>query len=384
MHAPGCPAGFSAKIEPVVNPFSFEIEARQGEARAAVLMTPHGAVETPCFMPVGTRATVKTLSPRDLAEAGAGVILANAYHLYFRPGVETVAAMGGLHRFMSWEGPILTDSGGFQVFSLGETARIRGDGVEFRSLYDGSAHFFTPEMATAVQERLGADIIMCFDECPPAAVDRGYLRQAVLRTAEWAGRCLRAQAREDQLLMGIVQGGTDLDLRRESAERTIELGFGGYALGGLSVGEERAAMLETMRFTAGLLPAEKPRYFMGLGDPAGILEAIAAGIDMFDCVLPTRVARNGRAFTSDGSLNLRNAVHALQDGPLEPGCRCYACQSFSRAYLRHLITQKEILGLQLLSLHNVTFLVDLTRRARQAIVAGRFNDFLRDAPVAYR
>ena len=367
-----------------MNPFSFEIEARQGEARAAVLMTPHGAVETPCFMPVGTRATVKTLSPRDLAEAGAGVILANAYHLYFRPGVDAVAAMGGLHRFMSWEGPILTDSGGFQVFSLGETARISGDGVEFRSLYDGSAHFFTPEMATAVQERLGADIIMCFDECPPAGVDREYLRQAVLRTAEWASRCWRVQARGDQLLMGIVQGGTDLDLRRESAERTIEIGFGGYALGGLSVGEERSAMLETMRFTTGLLPVEKPRYFMGLGDPAGILEAIAAGIDMFDCVLPTRVARNGRAFTSDGSLNLRNAVHALQDGPLEPGCRCYACQSFSRAYLRHLITQKEILGLQLLSLHNVTFLVDLTRRARQAIAAGRFDEFLRDAPAAYK
>ena len=367
-----------------MNPFAFDIEARQGRARAAVLKTPHGAVETPCFMPVGTRATVKTLSPRDLKEAGAGIILANAYHLYFRPGAEAVAALGGLHRFMSWEGPILTDSGGFQVFSLGETARISGDGVEFRSLYDGSAHRFTPESATAIQEQLGADIIMCFDECPPAGVDRGYLREAVRRTAEWAGRCRQAQTRGDQLLMGIVQGGTDLELRRESVERTLAAGFGGYALGGLSVGEERPAMLETMRFTAELLPAERPRYFMGLGDPAGILEAVAAGIDMFDCVLPTRVARNGRAFTGEGSLNLRNAAFARDERPLESDCRCYACRSFSRAYIRHLVTQKEILGLHLLSLHNVTFLVDLTRRARRAIVEGRFDAFMRSAPAAYK
>ncbi len=349
--------------------FQFTVEATAGAARAGLLNTPHGTIETPCFMPVGTRATVKTLSPRDLKEAGAGIILANAYHMYFRPGADVVAATGGLHGFMGWDGPILTDSGGFQVFSLGDTAKITGDGVGFRSLYDGSAHFFTPESATKLQEELGADIIMCFDECVPAGAERSYLEESVRRTADWAGRCRRAHTRTDQLLMGIVQGGIDLELRRESAERTLELDFGGYAIGGLSVGEERPATLETMRFTADLLPAEKPRYFMGLGDPEGITDAIAAGVDMFDCVLPTRAGRNGRAYTSEGRLNLRNAAFARDDGPLEPGCRCYACQNFSRAYLRHLVTQKEILGLHLLSLHNVTFLVDLARRARNAIIS---------------
>lgn len=355
--------------------FSFAVEAVDGAARAAVLGTPHGDVQTPCFMPVGTRATVKTLSPRDLKETGASIILANAYHLYFRPGAETVAALGGLHRLMAWDGPILTDSGGFQVFSLGDTATIRDDGVEFRSVYDGSAHFFTPELATRVQEQLGADIIMCFDECVPAGADRAYLAQAVERTAAWAARCQAAVSREDQLLMGIIQGGIDPDLRRESVERTLELDFGGYAIGGLSVGEEKAAMRETMALSAALLPTDKPRYFMGLGDPEGIIEAIAAGIDMFDCVLPTRLARNGRALTSAGQLNLRNAVHASEDAPLDPACGCYACRTFSRAYIRHLVSQKEILGLQLLSLHNVAFLLDLTRRARQAIIEGRFEDF---------
>ncbi|MHB0867305.1 MAG: tRNA guanosine(34) transglycosylase Tgt [Thermoleophilia bacterium] len=360
--------------------FPFHIEASDGQARAAGLTTPHGAVQTPCFMPVGTQATVKTLSPKDLVETGARIVLANAYHLYFRPGAELVARMGGLHGFMSWDGPILTDSGGFQVFSLGDTARITGDGVEFRSLYDGSRHFFTPEMATRVQELLGSDIIMCFDECAPAGADRAYLEESVARTADWAARCRAAHQRPDQLLMGIVQGGTDQELRRQSVERTLQIGFGGYAIGGLSVGEERAATIETMAFTAGMLPADRPRYFMGLGDPAGILDAIGAGIDMFDCVLPTRVARNGRALTATGNINLRNAAFADADGPLQPGCRCYACQSFSRAYIRHLITQKEILGLHLLSLHNVTFLIDLVRGARQAIIQGRFQEFRAAAP----
>ncbi|MHB1381455.1 MAG: tRNA guanosine(34) transglycosylase Tgt [Thermoleophilia bacterium] len=352
--------------------FSFSIEAVDGPARAATLVTPHGPVATPCFMPVGTQATVKTLAPRDLGEAGAAIVLANAYHLYFRPGVEIVAALGGLHRFMSWDRPILTDSGGFQVFSLAGKAKVTSDGVEFRSIYDGSSHFFTPELATSVQEQLGADIIMCFDECVPAGADQDYLKESIRRTADWAGRCRRAHQREDQMLMGIIQGGVDLELRRESAELTLELDFPGYAIGGLSVGEERGAMLETMAFTAGLLPAARPRYLMGLGDPAGILEAIAAGIDMFDCVLPTRVARNGGAFTSEGKLNLKNARFARDEGPLDPECGCYACTGFSRAYLRHLVTQKELLGLRLLSQHNVTFLLDLTRRAREAVVAGRF------------
>ncbi len=352
--------------------FDFHLEAEAGRARAAVLSTPHGRIETPCFMPVGTLATVKTLSPRDLEEAGAQVVLANAYHLHFRPGAEQVQALGGLHRFMSWEKPLLTDSGGFQVFSLRPGARVTADGVEFRSVFDGSRHLITPELAIRIQEQLGADIIMCFDECPPAGAGGDYLREAVVRTAGWAARCRRENRRGDQLLMGIVQGGTDLRLRRESVELTVETGFDGYALGGLSVGEERPAMLEAMRYTAELLPAGKPRYFMGLGDPAGILEAIEAGIDMFDCVLPTRVARNGGAFTREGRLNLRNAAFAREDAPLDPDCGCYACRSFSRAYIRHLVTQKEILGLHLLSLHNVTFLLDLTRSARQAIIAGRF------------
>mgnify|MGYP001791719192 CR=1 FL=1 len=355
--------------------FSFNIKHTDGAARAAILTTPHGDVETPCFMPVGTQATVKTLSPRDLKEAGAGMVLANAYHLYFRPGAELIATMGGLHRFMSWERPILTDSGGFQVFSLGGTARIEEGGVKFKSLYDGSTHIFTPELATEIQEKLGADIIMCFDECAPSGVDSDYMKEAVERTVRWAARCQKAHHRGDQLLMGIIQGGIEHDLRRESVMRTMELGFGGYAIGGLSVGEERGAMLETMNFTAELLPVEKPRYFMGLGDPAGIIDAIAAGIDMFDCVLPTRIARNAGAFTSVGRLNMRNARFADQEGPLEPGCGCYTCQNFSRAYLRHLVTQKEILGLHLLSLHNVSFLLDLTRRAGGAIAAGRFDEF---------
>ncbi|GBE57649.1 queuine tRNA-ribosyltransferase [bacterium BMS3Abin01] len=364
--------------------FRYELDAIDGGARAGRLHTPHGVIETPCFMPVGTRATVKALSPRDLEEAGAQVVLANAYHLYFRPGAEAVAARGGLHRFMSWERPILTDSGGFQVFSLEGTTRISGDGVEFRSLYDGSSHFFTPELAVRVQEKLGADIIMCFDECVRAGAAGGYLREAVERTAEWAARCRRAHTRPDQLLMGIIQGGVDHALRRESVERTRELDFGGYAIGGLSVGEERQRMLETMTFTAGLLPRERPRYFMGLGDPSGMLEAIGAGIDMFDCVLPTRDGRNGGALTSSGRLNMRNAAYAEEDGPLEPGCGCYACSNFSRAYIRHLVTQKEILGLQLLSLHNVAFLLNLARQAREAIIAGRFRKFREGVPDLYR
>ncbi len=363
--------------------FSFSIEADDGGARAGLLETPHGPVRTPCFMPVGTQATVKTMTPRELEELGAQVILANAYHLYFRPGAEAVARHGGLHRFMSWERPILTDSGGFQVFSLGDTARISGDGVRFKSLYDGSEHLFTPELAIEVQEQLGADIIMCFDECAPAGADRDYLRRAVRRTAEWAARCRRAHSRRDQLLMGIVQGGIDHGLRRESVARTLELDFGGYAIGGLSVGEERGAMLETMAYTASLLPRDRPRYFMGLGDPAGILDAIAAGIDMFDCVLPTRDARNGGALTSAGRINMRNAAHAEDDGPLEPGCGCYACSNFSRAYIRHLVTQKEILGLHLLSLHNLAYLLDLAEQAREAVVEGRFREFRKQAPAAY-
>ncbi len=357
-----------------MNYFDFKIIAGDGGARAGILPTPHGDIETPCFMPVGTRATVKTLSPRDLSEAGAQVVLANAYHLFFRPGADKIASRGGLHRFMSWGRPLLTDSGGYQVFSLGPAARASAGGVEFKSIYDGSRHFFTPELSVRVQEQLGADIIMCLDQCPPADADPGELRQAVERTAAWAARCRARHRRRDQLLMGIVQGGTDAKLRRESTARTIDVGFDGYAIGGLSVGEERPAMLETLALTAALLPRERPRYFMGLGDPAGIMAAVAAGVDMFDCVLPTRLARHGAAFTSGGRLNMRGAALARKDEPIEAGCRCYACRNFSRAYIRHLVTLEEILGLHLLSLHNVTFLLDLTRKAREAIIQGRFQE----------
>jgi len=365
-------------------PVSIEVVGRDGEARAGVLRTPHGAVETPTFMPVGTKGTVKGLTPGDLRASGAGIVLGNTYHLYLRPGADLVREAGGLHTFTGWYGPMLTDSGGYQVFSLAERRRISEKGVEFASVYDGSSHVFTPELTTKVQEDLGADIAMVLDECPPANASREYHAESLRRTARWAERCKEAHGRRDQALFGIVQGGLYPDLREESLSRTVEIGFPGYAVGGLSVGESREEMLETLSLTAPMLPADKPRYFMGIGDPLGILEVIALGVDMFDCVLPTRLARHGAALTAGGRINLRNAKHRRDLGPLDPECSCEACTGYSRAYLAHLVREDELLGHRLLTLHNIRFTVELCRRAREAILAGGFEGWSRTWMIRYR
>jgi queuine tRNA-ribosyltransferase len=350
---------------------SFHVTATDGEARAGVLSTAHGAVPTPAFMPVGTKGTVKGIHPDRLRELGAAIVLGNTYHLYFRPGAEIVEALGGLHRFMAWDGPILTDSGGFQVFSLRDTILATDDdGVTFRSVYDGSPARFTPELAADVQRRLGSDVAMCFDVCPPADVPRAELERATELTTIWARRQRAAPRAEGQLLFGIAQGGTDSELRRRSIAEIGELEFNGHALGGLSVGEDRDAMLDAVAWATPLLPADRPRYFMGIGDPAGVLAVIERGIDMFDCVLPTRLGRTGSALTWEGRLNLRNARFARDERPLDEDCACPACASFSRAYLRHLVNQQELLGLILLSEHNVRFLLDLTAGARAAVERG--------------
>jgi queuine tRNA-ribosyltransferase len=359
---------------------AFRVTATDGEARAGVLRTAHGDVPTPAFMPVGTKGTVKTLDPVELRELGTTILLGNTYHLYFRPGDEVVAELGGLHRFIGWDGPILTDSGGFQVFSLRDTlVAVDDDGVTFRSVYDGSPARFTPELAAEIQTRLGADVSMCLDICVPAGVPRADLAEAVRRTSLWAGRQRRAPRLEGQLLFGIAQGGADPELRRRSIDEVVALDFDGYALGGLSVGEDRAEMFETTSWAAPLLPFDRARYFMGIGDPEGVLEVVERGFDMFDCVLPTRTARTGSALTWEGRLNLKNARFARDARPLEEDCECPACARFSRAYLRHLVNQRELLGLRLLSLHNLRFLLDLTARARQAIERSAFAAFKRDA-----
>ena len=315
--------------------------------------------------------------PAELEQLGAQVVLGNTYHLYFRPGAATISKLGGLHRFMNWERPILTDSGGFQVFSLRHTAsRMDDDGVEFRSVYDGSAHRFTPELAMAVQRDLGSDIAMVFDHCPPAGVDRAMLQDAVRRTTLWAERCRACDRADGQLVFGILQGGTDTDLRAQSADELTALGFDGYAIGGLSVGEERTDMLDTVSATVAMLPSDRPRYFMGLGDTDGLAETIARGVDMFDCVLPTRLGRTGSALTRYGRLNLRNAKFATDSQPLEPGCTCAACAGYSRAYIRHLVTQNEITGLRLLTIHNLHRVITTVREARTAIVEARFGAWL--------
>ena len=359
--------------------FEFTVEARDGAARAGRLVTPHGVVETPCFMPVGTKATVKAVEPRELRELGAQIVLGNTYHLYFRPGTEIVAAHGGLHGFMRWDGPILTDSGGFQVFSLEGTRVMRDDGVEFSSVYDGSRHVFTPALAMRIQEELGADVVMAFDQCAPGTLPLPELEAAVDRTTRWAAACKDLHGRRDQLLIGIVQGGTDEALRRRSAAEITGVGFDAYAIGGLSVGERGEDMLASVELMDEVLPADRLRYFMGIGDPVGILDVIARGVDVFDCVLPTRMARTGTAILRGGGrLNLRNARFATDLTPLEDGCDCYTCRTFTRSYLRHLVTQKEILGAQLLSLHNLRVLLRLTRDARSAICSGRFAEFVID------
>jgi len=352
---------------------TFNVTARDGAARAGVLRTAHGEVRTPAFMPVGTKATVKSVDPGELRELGAEIVLGNAYHLHFRPGAELIAELGGLHAFMGWDGAILTDSGGFQVFSLRDTLLATDDeGVTFRSVYDGRAERFTPELAARVQELLGSDVAMCLDICSPAGVSRAELEEAVRRTTAWAVRQRVLPRAPGQLRFAITQGGLDTKLRRRSSEELVGLDFDGYAIGGLSVGEHREPMFEATSEAAALLPEEKPRYFMGIGDPEGVLEVISRGVDMFDCVLPTRTARTGSALTREGRLNLRNARFARDERPLDEECSCPACSRFSRAYLRHLVNQQEILGLRLISLHNLRFLLDLVAAARQAIERGEF------------
>ncbi len=359
---------------------AFRVVATDGAARAGVLATAHGSIATPAFMPVGTKATVKSLDPDEVRALGAQVILGNAYHLHFRPGEDVIEGLGGLHGFSGWDGPILTDSGGFQVFSLRDTIlALDEEGVTFRSVYDGSAARFTPAGVAEIQRRLGSDIAMCLDVCLPAGADRSGLERAVALTTRWAQEQADAPRAPGQLRFGISQGGTDEELRRQSIEEIAALPFDGHALGGLAVGESREEMLDCVAWAAPLLPATTPRYFMGIGDPVGILEVVARGIDLFDCVLPTRTARTGSALTWGGRMNLKNARDTRDAAPLEEGCGCAACARFSRAYVRHLVLQEEILGLRLLSLHNLWFVLDLTARARAAIERGTFSSFRRDA-----
>jgi queuine tRNA-ribosyltransferase len=365
--------------------FSFELiaEDQHSQARAGLIHTPHGDIPTPVFAPVGTQATVKTLTPTDLEKLGATLILSNTYHLYLRPGVEVIADFGGLHHFMQWHGPILTDSGGFQVFSLEGLREIDEAGVTFRSHLDGSRHRFTPERVIAIQEQLGADIIMAFDECPPPG-DYAYNIEALNRTHRWAERCRAAQRRPDQALYGIVQGGVFTDLRAQSAEFLTALDFPGYAIGGLSVGETKAQMHKILELLHPLLPRYKPRYLMGVGSPEDLFESVARGVDQFDCVLPTRIARNGAVFTHQGRLNLRNARFAADKNPIEAACQCYTCRTFSLAYLRHLLIARETLALRLATIHNLHFMLELMRRIRQSIIAGNFAVYKDEFLAGYR
>ncbi len=354
--------------------FRFELVHEEKTARAGLFLTPHGALETPVFAPVGTQATVKSMTPIQLEEAGATLILANTYHLYLRPGAELVEELGGLHKFMGWTGPILTDSGGFQVFSLSSMRKIDSEGATFRSYIDGSIHRLTPQKAIQIQEKLGADIIMAFDECADPS-DRAYIIKAMHRTHDWAEKCLHTKKRPDQVLFGIVQGGVFPDLRRESAKTITSMDFSGYAIGGLSVGESKEQMHAMIEIVNEVLPADKPRYLMGVGSPEDIINGILRGIDIFDCVLPTRLARHQAAFTRHGRINLVNAMHARDPGPIDPTCECYACRHFSRAYLRHLIMAKEMLSGILISIHNVQFLTNLVKNARQAIMDHDFDNY---------
>lgn len=359
-------------------PISYELikECKQSGARLGILHTPHGEVETPIFMPVGTKATVKTMTPEELKEIETQIILSNTLHLYLRPGHELIEKAGGLHEFMHWDGPILTDSGGFQVFSLDDLRDISEEGVEFRSFIDGSKHFFTPEKSIEVQNALGADIIMAFDECPPYPAEKEYVRKSLEMTTRWAKRCKEAHKNPDtQGLFGIVQGGMFRDLREQSAKELIELDFPGYAIGGLSVGEPKDLMIEVLEYTAPMLPKDKPRYLMGIGTPDYIFQAAINGIDMFDCVYPTRIARNGTAMTSTGRMNLKNAQFKEDLRPIDESCDCYACKHYTRAYVRHLVKENEILASRLVTIHNLNFLLRLTENIREAIKEDRLLDY---------
>ena len=344
-------------------------------SRLGELRTPHGAVPTPVFMPVGTRGTVKGLTPEDLQSLGARMVLANTYHLWLRPGAELIKAVGGLHRFMHWDGPLLTDSGGYQVFSLAPTRKITEEGVTFQSHLDGSRHFLTPEGVMQIQEALGADIVMCLDECTPYPASREYVQSSMERTLRWAQRCQEAVVSQDQALFAVVQGGMFPDLRRICAERLVELDFAGYALGGLSVGEPKKAMMEVAAESLPLLPKDKPRYVMGVGTPEDLVELAGLGADMFDCVLPTRNARNGMLFTSNGRIVIKNNQHREEDTPIDEHCTCYTCRHYSRAYLRHLFMAKEILAYRLNTIHNLWYFLELMRQLRRVIAAGTYEDF---------
>ena len=351
--------------------FEFHLEASSGRARAGVFTTPHGRLLTPVFAPVGTQAAVKALTPAQVSELGASLVLANTYHLYLRPGDELIRDLGDLHEFMHWPAPLLTDSGGFQVFSLAETRKIDDDGVTFKSHIDGSTHRFTPETSVRIQENLGADIIMAFDECSDPN-DHAYSRIAMERTHRWAERCLAAKTRPDQALFGIIQGGVDPDLRTASAQFISSQPFPGIAIGGLSVGETKAEMHAMLDVVTPLLPVEKPRYLMGVGTPEDLIEGVRRGIDIFDCVLPTRLARHNAVFSSEGRLNLMNAAFARDPRPIDATCDCYTCRTFTRAYLRHLIVAKELLAGTLLSIHNLRALIRLVESMRSAIQDGSF------------
>lgn len=345
-------------------------------ARQGCFFTPHGCVETPVFMPVGTVATVKAMTPEEVRGAGAKIILANTYHLFLRPGHEIVARLGGLHRFMHWDGPILTDSGGYQVFSLAALRKITEEGVAFRSHIDGSARFLSPEIAVQVQEALGTDIVMQLDECPPYPADRAYLAKSMELSLRWAARCKTARTSDDgRALFGIMQGGMEQDLRRASAAGLIEIGFDGYALGGLSVGEPKELMIEVLSYAPALLPADRPRYLMGVGKPEDLVMAVGCGVDMFDCVLPTRNARNGQLFTRRGPMNVKSARFREDPGPPDPECSCQTCQHYSLAYLHHLYRNREILGHRLMTLHNIHYYQDLMAEMREAIARGAFATF---------
>lgn len=349
---------------------------KQSGARLGRVHTPHGVIDTPTFMPVGTLATVKTMSPEELKAMDAHIILSNTYHLFLRPGHDIVKEAGGLHKFMNWDRPILTDSGGFQVFSLAEMRKISEEGVHFRSHLNGDKLFISPEVAMEIQNALGSDIMMAFDECPPYPAEYEYVKQSTERTSRWAERCRKSHARpEDQALFAIVQGGMHEDLRRQSARDLTSMDFPGYAIGGLSVGESKQLMYEVLDYTVPLLPNNKPRYLMGVGSPDALIEGSIRGVDMFDCVLPTRIARNGTTMTSQGRLVVRNAQYARDYGPLDPECDCYTCRNYSRAYLRHLIKSDETFGLRLTTYHNLHFLINLMRNVRQSIMEDRLLDF---------
>jgi len=356
------------------NSLTFYVEARDGQARAGILETPHGIIHTPVFMPVGTLASVKALTPEDLKEIGVEIILGNTYHLYLRPGIELIAQFNGLHQFMHWDRPILTDSGGFQIYSLAAKRKITEEGVFFRSHIDGSLHFLTPEKVIAIQETFGADIITCFDECMPYPIDYDYAKKSLELTLRWAKRCKIAHHKK-QALFGIVQGGVFLDLRREGAERLIEMGFDGYAIGGLSVGEPKERMWEVIETMDEVLPFNQPRYAMGIGLPEDIVESVWRGVDMFDCVVPTRHARTGTLFTSFGRLVIRHACYAKDERPIDENCNCYVCRHYSRAYLRHLFLNKEILAYRLNSYHNIYYFINLMREIREAILKGCLAEF---------